>query len=126
MAFFMGNVSAQDFTAINSVSDMTDTENLNINCDSGANINVTLNGTQNADSTDPSILALSPGQSFATGVGVQLLYNNQPLVLNNLLNLKTSTGGQESFPITARYIQIKDTVTPGTANATATLNITYQ
>jgi type 1 fimbria pilin len=43
-----------------------------------------------------------------------------------MLNLKNSAGGQETFPITARYIQTKDKVTAGSANATATLNITYQ
>jgi type 1 fimbria pilin len=126
LSFGIGNVTADYFTAIGTTSQENSTQNLGLNCDVGANINVTLNGTQNPDSTDPSVLALSGGTNVATGVGVQLLYNGTPLKLNNLLNLKTSAGGQETFPITARYIQTKDTVTAGSANATATLNITYQ
>ncbi|WP_256937857.1 hypothetical protein, partial [Enterobacter chuandaensis] len=30
------------------------------------------------------------------------------------------------FPLTARYYQTQTTVEPGTANASATLNLTYQ
>lgn len=123
----IGNVPTNEFgNSPGTAAAKTVTEDLGLNCDAGTNINVKLSGIQNADSTDPSILALSPGEGNATGVGVQLLYNDKPLELNKLLNLKTSTGGVESFPITARYIQTKDTVTAGAANATATLNITYQ
>lgn len=126
LAFPIGSVPADQFMSVGTVSQQTSTQNLGLNCDAGANINVTLNGTQNPDSTDPSILALSSEANHATGVGVQLLYGGTPLELNKLLNLKTSSGGQETFPITARYIQTKDSVTAGSANATATLNITYQ
>lgn len=126
MSFPVGNVPVGEFTAVGTVSKKTSTRDLGLNCDAGANINVTLNGTQNPDSPDPSILALARGTNVATGVGVQLLYDGKPLELNKQLYLKTSAGGQETFPITARYIQTKGTVTPGTANATATLNITYQ
>ncbi|WP_407440140.1 fimbrial protein [Lelliottia sp.] len=104
------------------------TQNLGLNCDPGANINVTLNGTQNPDVTDTSVLALSEqGQeSTAQGVGVQILYNDKPLVLNELLVLKKSSGGLETFPISARYYQTKTQVMPGKANASATLAVTYQ
>ncbi|MDU7775121.1 MAG: fimbrial protein, partial [Citrobacter sp.] len=93
-----------------------------------ANINVTLTGTQNPDTTDDSVLELSNqgDDKVAAGIGVQLLYNDTPLELNKMLNLKRSAGGQEPFPITARYIQTKDKVRAGQANATATLNLTYQ
>ena len=126
LSFFIGNVPADQFISPGTVSQQISTQNLGLNCDAGANINVTLNGTQSAESSDPSVLGLSPGTGVASGVGVQLLYNGHPLQLNKVLNLKTSSGGQESFPITARYIQTKETVTAGAANATATLNVIYQ
>ena len=62
----------------------------------------------------------------AEGVGVQLVYNTIPLQLNNRILLKQSAGGQEAFPLTARYYQTRAVVKPGSANATATLNVTYQ
>lgn len=128
LSFPIGNVSADEFVGQGSVSKKTSTVHLSLSCDADANVNITLNGTQNPDTSDSSILGLSgQGQgNVAEGVGVQLLYDNTPLELNKLLNLRKSYGGQENFPITARYIQTKDNVKAGVANATATLNITYQ
>ncbi|MGY9341893.1 fimbrial protein [Citrobacter braakii] len=103
---------------------------INLNCDAGTRINASLSGTQNAETANDSILALSGAgtSEVASGIGIQLLYDNTPLKLNNNIVLKTSAGGQEFPPgaFTARYFQTKDNVTAGSANATATLNITYQ
>ncbi|MHB7569440.1 fimbrial protein [Citrobacter braakii] len=103
---------------------------INLNCDAGTRINASLSGTQSAETSNNSILALSGAgtSGVASGIGIQLLYDNTPLKLNNNIVLKTSAGGQEFPPgaFTARYFQTKDNVTAGSANATATLNITYQ
>lgn len=67
--------------------------------------------------------------SGASGVGVQLLYENgqnHPLATKITL---TSTGlatPNTDIMLKARYMQIAPTVTPGTANASATVTITYQ
>lgn len=104
------------------------TQNLGLNCDAGANINVSLSGTQNPDVGTTSVLALTGqgGANVAQGVGVQILYNGTPLTLNNRIVLKQSAGGLETFPLIARYYQTKTVVATGTANASATLNLTYQ
>ena len=103
---------------------------IDLNCDAGTRINASLSGTQSTETANDSILALSgAGMSgVASGIGIQLLYGGAPLKLNNNIVLKTSAGGQEFPPgaFTARYFQTKDNVTAGSANATATLNITYQ
>ncbi|WP_232785323.1 MULTISPECIES: fimbrial protein [unclassified Serratia (in: enterobacteria)] len=54
------------------------------------------------------------------------MYNNTPLNIGSKLVLKTSAGGIETFPFKARYYQTLSTISPGSANATATLDITYQ
>lgn len=110
------------------VNDPQSTKTLGLNCGVGTNINVSLQGTQNPDVSTTSVLALT-GQGnadVAAGVGVQLVYNDVPLELNNRIVLKQSTGGQETFPITARYYQTKTSVSTGKANASATLDLTYQ
>lgn len=128
--FDLGTLSAAEFgSAAGFTPSHTDTQNLGLNCNSGTNINIELEGVQNPDaSADASVLALT-GQGSATvadGVGVQLLYNNAPIQLNNRMMLKQSAGGLESLPITARYYQTKPLVKAGEANATATLDMTYQ
>ncbi|WP_421512494.1 fimbrial protein (plasmid) [Enterobacter sp. JS8-1] len=130
LTFPIGDVLASNFgqTVGTIPSGAQNTQSLGLNCDAGANINVMLQGTQNPDVSTTSVLALT-GQGnadVATGVGVQLLYNSTPLVLNSRIMLKQSTGGAETFPITARYYQTNTAVTTGKANATATLDLTYQ
>lgn len=130
LTFPIGDIKAASFgTTVGTIpANAQSTQNLGLNCDYGANINVSLSGVRNPDVANNSVLALTNQGSagVATGVGVQLLYNGAPLSINNRIVLKRSAGGQETFPLTARYYQTKNTVTTGTANTSATLNITYQ
>ncbi|MFK3712133.1 fimbrial protein [Leclercia adecarboxylata] len=129
LTFPIGTVSKADFgTEPGFTPAKTSTQNLGLDCDKSANINVTLNGQQNPDVSDASVMALNNqgDANTARGVGVQLLYDGKPLIINTRLALKTSSGGRESFPITARYYQTRNSVTVGEANSTATLTLTYQ
>ena len=129
LVFPLGDVPVSTFgSTIGFIPDVSTTQNLGLECDAGANINVSLNGTQNPDSSDASVLALNNqgGSDIASGVGIQLLYNDIPLVLNNNIVLKNSPGGVETFPLKARFIQTQTTVTAGDASTNATLQLTYQ
>lgn len=123
----MGDISATKFSGVGSTAGDKSFD-LGLSCDNGANINVSLAGSQNTDTNDTSVLALTnAGQNgTASGVGVQLLYGGTPLKINNNLLLKTSAGGQETLAFSARYYQTQTTVGSGLANSSATLNITYQ
>lgn len=123
----MGDFSNSLFTAIGSTP-ISKGFNVGLKCDEGAKINVSMSGTANTDTSKTDVIALSNyGTSgVANGLGVQILYNGTTLNLNKNIVLKTSAGGNESMAFTARYYQTKGTVTVGKANATATLNITYQ
>lgn len=130
LTFPIGDISASAFgTAIGTTpTGAQNTQNLGLACTPGTNISVSLGGIQNPDSSNTSVMALT-GQGMtgtAKGVGVQLLYNGTPLVLNSRLLLKQSSGGQETLPLTARYYQTLTSVESGAANASATLNLTYQ
>lgn len=123
----LDDVLASDLTAMGMTAKPR-AFNVGLNCDAGARINAKLTGVQNSDSSTTGVLQLTGAgnANVATGVGIQILYNNAPVVLNNNVVLKTSAGGQETFPFTAQYYQTKTTATTGSANATATLEITYQ
>lgn len=106
--------------------------NLGLQCDAGARINAKLLGTKNTDTSAAGVLQLTGAGSagVAQGVGIQILYNGTAVAINSSSNLilKTSLGGQELLPFTAQYYQTKAaaSVTTGSANATATLELTYQ
>nr|WP_249324636.1 fimbrial protein [Enterobacter mori] len=125
----LGDIPTSDFDGtIGPERDKVGTQNMVLDCDANANVNVMLKAVKNPDTSDNSVLTLDgQGQSgTATGVGVQLLYNNAPLEINKTLMLKSAIGGKENFPISARYFQTKPVVTSGNANASATLTLTYQ
>jgi len=129
LTFPIGDVLLSEFgSAAGYIPERTSTQNLGLECDKSANINITLNGTQNPDVSDSSVLALNnqQGAGTAQGVGVQLLYGGNPIAINNKITLGQSSGGRELFPITARYYQTRNKVTVGEANASATLTLTYQ
>ncbi|NTX82074.1 type 1 fimbrial protein [Serratia proteamaculans] len=123
----LGDVAATKFTGIATTAGDKSFD-LGLTCDKDAKINVSLAGTQNTDTSETSVLALtSAGQTgTASGVGVQLLYGGTPLKINNNILLKSSAGGQETLPFTARYYQTLADISAGLANSSATLNITYQ
>lgn len=102
--------------------------NVGLNCEAGARVNAKLTGTKNTDTSTNGVLQLTGAGTagVASGVGIQLLYNNTPLELNKNIVLNTSAGGQETYPFIAQYYQTRTAVTAGSANATATLEMTYQ
>ncbi|VXD06030.1 conserved exported hypothetical protein [Enterobacterales bacterium 8AC] len=121
------DVNVNDFTAINKTLSPKGFS-LNLNCDANARINVKMVGEKNTDTSADGVLQLTDAGSLATatGVGIQILYNSRPLVLDNNILLKASAGGQETFPFTAQYYQTKSKVTGGLANSTMVLDVTYQ
>ncbi|CAI1072211.1 Type-1A pilin [Serratia quinivorans] len=123
----MGDVLVTKFTGVGAMP-VTKNFNVGLNCDANAKVNVSLSGTANSDIANTDILALSNAGTagVADGLGVQVLYNGAPLKRDANLLLKTAAGGVETFPFAARYYQTKSVVKPGKANATATLNLTYQ
>lgn len=122
-------VLSSSFTGVNSTKG-PQPFTIGLSCSASARINASLSFTQNTDTSDSSVIQLTGAgtQGSATGVGIQLLYGSTILKNNTNVVLKTSSGGSE-FPtgaFTARYFQTRSTVTTGDANATATLNLTYQ
>ncbi|MDY1038553.1 fimbrial protein [Lelliottia sp. CFBP8978] len=101
---------------------------VSMDCSFGININVTLHGVQNADTSDTSVLALTNAGTAGTasGLGVQILSNDIPLKLDETIKVMTAIDGHEDLSFVARYIQTKPSLGAGTANTVATLELTYQ
>ncbi|OAT31839.1 PhfB family protein [Buttiauxella brennerae ATCC 51605] len=129
LTFPIGEVNVNTFSStVGFINPKQNTQNLGLTCDVNANVNVTMSGTQNPDTTNTSVLKLTNQGSagVATGIGVQLVYGSTPLTLNSTIFLKKATIAATSLPLIARYYQTKSTVTTGDANSSATLTLTYQ
>lgn len=101
---------------------------ISLKCQEGTNINVTVTSTHGSEDPLMGKLNLASEANKASGIAVQLLDNNEaPIKLNEKLNQKNNTpNGEYIFNWKARYIKTSDKVTPGSANASATVNIRYE
>ena len=61
----------------------------------------------------------------AQGIGVQLLYHRQPVVLNHEMTLGSASAGRLPLPLTARYYQTRSRITAGQVSAVATYTLHY-
>ncbi|WP_025378998.1 fimbrial protein [Yersinia hibernica] len=109
-----------------------------LNCDSGVTPWMTISDASNANNTS-NIIELSP-DSTASGIGVQVFYNNQTTAKSlgmdtsskdnpnqfQVNNKTTSNGQTVSIPLQFKYIRTEESVTAGDANATATVTFSYQ
>ncbi|WP_350262579.1 fimbrial protein (plasmid) [Pantoea sp. BJ2] len=119
----MDTVSISQFRGINSVAG-SKMFNIDLQCDGVASIGLKFSGASASGRTD--VLTLTGG-STATGVGVQILYDEVPVRFDNTtvpLQDPTNAGGY-SIPLTARYIQTDSEIIGGKVSATASFGIVY-
>ncbi|NBJ36913.1 fimbrial protein [Serratia fonticola] len=123
----MGKNSITRFTGVGNVLESIPFS-IKLNCISGARINTQISATA-VSGFNGTIALSSSGNGAASGVGVQILdTNNTPLPLNSEFFVDTAgtPDGIYSINWSARYIQISGSVTPGMANATATVTMSYK
>lgn len=98
------------------------------NCGSTASgVTVSFSGT--ADSGNTALLALTAGDSGASGIGIALYDQNKTLIpLGQESDVVTLTPGQASAHLQfyARYLADGGAVAPGNANASATFILAYE
>ncbi|HCT7898523.1 TPA: fimbrial protein [Enterobacter cloacae] len=103
----------------------TQSFSLPMSCNAGTSVSIKLEG--NIYDATKGVINTTSGNNAATGVGIQLLYNNLPMMLGSDVAVGTSnTGGSFSIPLKARYYQTGERITPGTANGVLSFTMTYR
>lgn len=130
----LGKHDSAEFSGINSKS-AAKIFNFEIkNCDPGLNsVNYTFKPaagiTLQQSGTANQYITLD-ASSTASGVGIQVLYNDDSLVPFNskikYTGYQTSTGGSYAIPMKARYIQTAGTISGGTANSAVEFTMSYE
>ncbi|SCC67455.1 fimbrial protein [Kosakonia oryziphila] len=96
-----------------------------LNCNAGTRVSLRIDGS--AQNATRGVLNLAGGAGSASGVGIQLLYNNAPLPLQTVISTgSAASAGAYNVPLQARYYQTGSDITPGVANASATFTLVYQ
>lgn len=149
--FPMGSVKTSEFNLSNKVGSAQQT--LTLTCEPGTNVQMRISATEaEGDNPDHTVIALTPGENVATGVGVQLNLNGTPLSVNTstyrvfdpinrttVTNSEAEAGytifsdpnntggasGTDTLYFSTNYYKTGSEVTPGTANASGTITFTY-
>lgn len=116
-------------TQFKNIGDVSQNVNvpITLNCAAGTNIKATVTSSAGYIDTNTGKLKLS-GANSATGIGIQLVNaNNSPIKLNTKLTMQNNvSSGDYIFNWKARYIKTGNTITAGSANSVATVNILYE
>ncbi|HCB1501503.1 TPA: fimbrial protein [Klebsiella michiganensis] len=121
----MGDHDKSEFSGAGSTTDWVSFD-IGLTCDIGARINVRIDAT--ADASAGSQGVMQPDSGGATGVGIQLHYrpDDAAVQYGQERFYWQSVYGDDIVQLKARYYQTAGTVTPGTANGTATFTLTYK
>jgi type 1 fimbria pilin len=119
----IGDFRPSDFPAVGSVSRQSAASNVQLSCTNAPNVTMVM--VTGAVSGTNNVIPLTGGAGSAQGLGVQVMYNNTPLVSNAAHLVAANAGTITRVPIAGRYYRTGD-MRPGTANAVATLRFTYQ
>lgn len=99
-----------------------------INCNDNVQPSIMISSANGYESSYPGVVKLTPEDGAATGIGVQMTMDGQPVTFDEYINTTEQTveNQQIQIPFTARYYQTAPQVTPGTANSVSTLTIAYK
>lgn len=127
----LGSHDKNEFSGVGTTT-AWNTFNIGLDCNKGARINVRIDPAAGAVDNMTDVMKLDDAGSGATasGVGVQLWFrpNGGSAVKfgQETYYWTSGSGGSETVQLQARYYQTAPTITPGSANATATFTLTYK
>lgn len=125
----LGKHAKSGFSGVGSTSASTPFTFAINNCDAGLNaVKYTFKPATGFTLEDSGLatqhLTVKSGPGTASGIGVQVLYNNDTLVpFNTAISTTTSS---HTIPMKARYIQTASAISAGEANSALEFTMTYQ
>lgn len=120
----MGRVHASQFNAPGSTSRQVPFS-LSLECDPGASMKLNLDATHQVAGREGTIALNS--SSTAAGLGIQILdvADNTPIPLGKPRDMGVTHNGANAISLAARYIQVGNRVSPGSANGSLTFSLSY-
>lgn len=101
--------------------------NIGMLCDRDVQPEMMITSANGYETNFPGVIKLTPESGVATGVGVKMLFNGQIPVFGQYMNTFTAYANvQSQYPFSVSYEQTRSEVTPGTANAVATITVAYK
>ncbi|PUX68597.1 fimbrial protein [Cronobacter sakazakii] len=122
----LGNVPASVFTGVGSSSGWSSFE-VNATCNDPVQVGVKVSSANGYASTEPSVINLTSEPGVASGIGVQMTLFRQNIDFDHYTFVASLRPNSTlNIPFAVQYYQTADTVTPGVANAVATITVSYR
>lgn len=123
----LGNVPASVFKGIGSGSGWYNFD-VSATCNNPVSVGIKVSSANGYASTQPSVINLTPEAGNATGIGVQILTDAQNTDFDHYVMVGDIPAANTTLriPFSLQYYQTAATVTPGSANAVATITVAYR
>ncbi|WP_336222372.1 fimbrial protein [Citrobacter amalonaticus] len=125
MNIILGDYTTAEFTSVGHTTTSVPM-NIALNCNANTKVNAIINA--DAETSQSGTVKITAGTGAASGVGIQLVDNNDvPLQLNQkFLVASLPSSGAYTINWKAHYIQTSSAVTTGNANAPVTITLMYE
>lgn len=120
----LGKTDSRTFNGVGSTSQDIPFD-IPLDCDAGKKINITLDAVTDSSGA-PGVLALTPEANSASGVGIQIMSQGNPVIYGTPLLVGTPVAdGPYNVSLMARYYQTEAKLVSGKANGIANFTMTY-
>ena len=100
---------------------------IQLKCSGDTDVSMLLDGQEDTSALGQGVLAIDEGAEMASGVGVQLLYNNAAVELGKEFHVGKMNEGNFTIPMVARYFRTStDPVKPGYVKTSVVYSLTYR
>lgn len=124
----LGDFPVSTFVSVGTLSSPAQNFDVTVNCNSTVQPEVKVTSSNGYETAFEGVLKLTQQTGMATGVGVQMVFDNNIATFDTYVNTQREAVANETLaiPFQVRYEQISDVVTPGPANTVATITLAYK
>lgn len=124
----LGDFPVSDFVSVGMLSSPAQSFDVTVNCDTTVQPEVKVTSSNGYETAFEGVLKLTQQTGMATGVGVQMVFDDNIATFDTYVNTQREAVANETLtiPFQVRYEQVSDVVTPGPANTVATITLAYK
>lgn len=124
----LGDFPVSSFVSVGTLSSPAQNFDVTVNCNSTVQPEVKVTSSNGYETAFEGVLKLTQQTGMATGVGVQMVFDNNIATFDTYVNTQREAVANETLaiPFQVRYEQVSDVVTPGPANTVATITLAYK
>ncbi|CAM6752996.1 MULTISPECIES: fimbrial protein [Enterobacter] len=124
----IGDFPVSDFTAVGTLSMPDKKFNITVNCNANVQPEFKVTSSNGYVPGYEGVIKLTPEDGVATGVGVRMMIDNELATFDTYTPTESMAYANQTLdiPVKLNYLQVADEVTPGPANAVATITLAYK